>query len=126
MWSLRARLGPQPPDKCFTGSAWVWCVSRAARDTGQRRPRAARDTHPRVTVTRDSNARERSGAWWWGPQAGVQRASAFAVGDPEGRVGPLFVPATVRCVKENGKINLHATLCLLLRNDPLAIPSKPR
>jgi hypothetical protein len=92
MWSLRARLGPQPPDKCFTGSAWVWCVSRAARDTGQRRP----------------------------------RASAFAVGDPEGRVGPLFVPATVRCVKENGKINLHATLCLLLRNDPLAIPSKPR
>ena len=49
--------------KCFTGSAWVWSVSRAARDSHARQSRAAR---------------ERPGAWWRGPQAGVKRASAFA------------------------------------------------
>ena len=47
-----------------------------------RAPRGAepnRECHaPRVTVTQSRAARERPGAWWWGPQAGVKRASAFA------------------------------------------------
>ena len=59
MWSLRARLGPQPPDKCFTGSAWVWCVSRAARDTGQRRPRVSAQGRGGGGRKRGSNAQAR-------------------------------------------------------------------
>ena len=42
----------------------AFLMSRAARDTGQRLSRAAR---------------ERPGAWWWDPHAGVKRARAFAI-----------------------------------------------
>jgi len=52
-----------PGRKCFTWSAWVWCVSRAARDSNARR----------VTVTRGAQGRG-GGA----RTAGVKRASAFA------------------------------------------------